>query len=239
MNISRKSPGGEIGRHARFRFWYREVCRFESYPGQFFFILNTKRISSYFSQHRTPTFFSFKRGQMKSSVIGIVFSKDKREIVAIKRCDVPVWVFPGGGIEKNESAEEAVLREVREETGLAVSIVRKIGEYTPSNRLTNFTHLFECQVNEGSLETGPETRDIGFFSISRLPHPFVPVHKHWLDDALLEQDELIKRPISGASWLHFMKYIITHPLLMVRYILSLVGLTINSRPAINKKNPSQ
>lgn len=27
------SPGGEIGRHARFRFWYRKVCRFESYPG--------------------------------------------------------------------------------------------------------------------------------------------------------------------------------------------------------------
>jgi hypothetical protein len=30
----KKSPGGEIGRHARFRFWCRKVCRFESYPGQ-------------------------------------------------------------------------------------------------------------------------------------------------------------------------------------------------------------
>ncbi len=27
------SPDGEIGRHARFRFWYRKVCRFESYSG--------------------------------------------------------------------------------------------------------------------------------------------------------------------------------------------------------------
>src|SRR2546425_645434 len=26
-------PGGEVGRHARFRFWCRKVCRFESYPG--------------------------------------------------------------------------------------------------------------------------------------------------------------------------------------------------------------
>lgn len=26
-------PDGEIGRHARFRFWCRKVCRFESYSG--------------------------------------------------------------------------------------------------------------------------------------------------------------------------------------------------------------
>ena len=31
--LSRICPDGEIGRHARFRFWCRKVCRFESYSG--------------------------------------------------------------------------------------------------------------------------------------------------------------------------------------------------------------
>lgn len=165
---------------------------------------------------------------MKSSVVGIVFSEDKCQVVALKRCDIPIWVFPGGGLENGESPETAILREVEEETGLTVSIVRKIGEYTPSNRLTNFTHLFECRIEKGQLSTGAETREIHFFSVDQLPYPFVPVHQSWLADALLEKEELIRKPISGTSWGHFAKYLVQHPILMFRYILSRIGLTINS-----------
>jgi len=34
----------------------------------------------------------------------------------VKRGDI-VWNFPGGGIKENETAEEACIREVKEETG--------------------------------------------------------------------------------------------------------------------------
>lgn len=39
------------------------------------------------------------------------------------------WMFPGGGIKKNETPEEAVKREVFEEVGLEIEDLRKIGEY--------------------------------------------------------------------------------------------------------------
>ena len=39
-----------------------------------------------------------------------------------------LWSLPGGRIEPGESPEEAVVREVREETGLAVTPERPVGE---------------------------------------------------------------------------------------------------------------
>lgn len=39
------------------------------------------------------------------------------------------WTVPGGGLNKKESPEEAVRREVREELGIEVQEIKKIGEY--------------------------------------------------------------------------------------------------------------
>ena len=38
-----------------------------------------------------------------------------------------IYLFPGGGIEKGESLEEAAIKEVKEEVGIAVDNVRPIG----------------------------------------------------------------------------------------------------------------
>jgi 8-oxo-dGTP pyrophosphatase MutT (NUDIX family) len=53
-------------------------------------------------------------------------------ILLIKRQTVPFrgyWALPGGRVEARETVEQAVVREVKEETGLDVEIVEKIGEY--------------------------------------------------------------------------------------------------------------
>lgn len=63
--------------------------------------------------------------------VAIVEFADRR-ILLIKRRTVPFkgyWALPGGRVEAGESVEEAVVREVKEETGLDIEIIRKIGEY--------------------------------------------------------------------------------------------------------------
>lgn len=39
------------------------------------------------------------------------------------------WAFPGGGIDKNETPEEATHRETREEVGIELSHLVSLGEY--------------------------------------------------------------------------------------------------------------
>jgi 8-oxo-dGTP diphosphatase len=161
------------------------------------------------------------------SVNGIVFSQDRQHVLLIKRRDVPVWVLPGGGIEKGETPEDAAIREVEEETGLKVKICRKIAEYSPLCRLARLTHFFECDVLEGSLQTGSETRDIQFFSLKNLPKHLPPPYLEWIEDAKEAHPFLLKKPITSVTYRAALKNLILHPLLTFRFFLTKIGITFN------------
>lgn len=145
----------------------------------------------------------------------------------IKRRDIPVWVLPGGGLERNETPEEAVVREIYEETGLSVQIVRKVAEYLPVNKLTQLTHVFECAVIKGDLQTGTETKDIGFFLLSKLP-ALPPPYLNWIQDALSDHKLILQKKIEGVSYYILIKFLFLHPILVMRYLLTKIGVHINS-----------
>jgi 8-oxo-dGTP diphosphatase len=60
----------------------------------------------------------------------IPFPPDK--ILLIKRSTPPFvgyWALPGGRVDHGETVEQTIVREVKEETGLDITIMRKVGEY--------------------------------------------------------------------------------------------------------------
>ncbi len=65
------------------------------------------------------------------TVTAIIKFPDKKILLAKRGTAVfkGYWALPGGKVDSGETIEQAVVREVREETGLHVRIVRKIGDY--------------------------------------------------------------------------------------------------------------
>lgn len=63
------------------------------------------------------------------------------------------WEFPGGKIEEGESAEEAVVREIKEELRSTVKVVKFFGEINDvqGDRCFN-VKFFICELVDGSLE---------------------------------------------------------------------------------------
>lgn len=87
-----------------------------------------------------------------------------------------LWTLPGGYADVGLSAAENAIKEVREESGLEVSVERLIGvfhkarhEYTSDIR-DFYKFYFLCsEANHAEPSTGPETTDVGFFSLDDLP----------------------------------------------------------------------
>jgi 8-oxo-dGTP pyrophosphatase MutT (NUDIX family) len=62
-------------------------------------------------------------------VAAVVLRKEGREVLMVRQVwpnGTSYWQLPGGGVEVDESPEEAVLRELREETGLEGRLVRML-----------------------------------------------------------------------------------------------------------------
>jgi 8-oxo-dGTP diphosphatase len=160
------------------------------------------------------------------SVAGVIFNSDRTAVLLIKRRDVPVWVLPGGGIEPGELPQDAMVREILEETGLTVKADRLVGIYTPINRLARRTKLYECTPIGGALSLSDETGGVSFFHCSELP-PLPPPYGEWIEDAKAFGPPVIK-PLSSVTYSALLWNLLCHPLLVIRFLLARLGLAINT-----------
>ena len=86
------------------------------------------------------------------------------------------WTLPGGFADVGLSASENVIKEVREEAGLDVSVhgiyaIKHKAKYPYKQDLRDFYKLFFLceQGGEPSPRVGPETSDVAFFDPKALP----------------------------------------------------------------------
>jgi ADP-ribose pyrophosphatase YjhB (NUDIX family) len=119
---------------------------------------------------------------------------DAGRVLLQRRSDNGNWNMPGGGLEMGESLSEALHREVLEETGLEVTILRLVGVYSdpattslayPDGRVVHYVaHVLECRVIGGNLQHDHESLELGWFDPSQLPEPFSAQHRPRIADAM-------------------------------------------------------
>lgn len=120
------------------------------------------------------TLHPMKYKSPKLTVDGIILEENKR-ILLVKRKHQPFqgkWALPGGFVEYGETTEEAIKREVLEETGLKTHIIELIGVYSEPNRDPRghtISIVYRLQKSGGKLESGDDAADVKFFDVDHLP----------------------------------------------------------------------
>ncbi|SDQ17612.1 NUDIX hydrolase N-terminal domain-containing protein [Halopelagius longus] len=103
-----------------------------------------------------------------------VVEDDEGRVLAMERANNGRWALPGGYVDPNESAEEAAVREVREETGLDVEPVELVDVYSVGPGEGNNPHsivnvVYRCRVRGGELRLSHEGTDLAYRDPTRLP----------------------------------------------------------------------
>jgi ADP-ribose pyrophosphatase YjhB (NUDIX family) len=115
------------------------------------------------------------QGDVRVGCSVILFNDTRDEVLLTRRTDNGQWCLPGGRIDPGESVTEACEREVLEETGLIVHVVRLTGIYSNPNLLIvypdgNKAHVivlnFEVEQVGGMLGLSDETTDARYFPVS-------------------------------------------------------------------------
>jgi ADP-ribose pyrophosphatase YjhB (NUDIX family) len=120
-----------------------------------------------------------------------IITEGNRVLLALRR-DVDWWNLPGGGMEAGETVEQAIHREVLEETGLEVEVERVTGVYSKPQK-NEIALVMRCRVLKGEVEASEEARECRFFAPDDLPSNTLPKHRQRIEDALLNRPEAILR----------------------------------------------
>ncbi len=114
------------------------------------------------------------------------------QVVLLRRNIEPAlgrWTFPAGFVELGESAEQAAIREAREEADLEIGKLSLLNVYSyPGSPV--ITVVYYAQVIGGGLRAGGESQEVALFSPEAIP---------WEDLAFRSTREALR------DWLHRQK----------------------------------
>lgn len=115
---------------------------------------------------------------------------DNGLVLLARRRDSGWWNLPGGGMESGEAVDEAIVREVFEETELHVEVERLTGVYSkPQGDEVVLT--FACRVLGGSLTETDESTEFAWRRPDDLPPRLLPKHAERIHDWATGSTEVV------------------------------------------------
>ncbi len=140
-----------------------------------------------------------KEGRVRLGCSAVIFDETRRKVLLTRRSDNGLWCLPGGAVDPGETVAEACIREVREETGLEVQVVRLVGVYSNPDQLVVYPDgnkafivalSFEAQVTGGKLGLSDETTEVGYYTLEEMRGmAMIGQHPQRIEDAAANRTE--------------------------------------------------
>lgn len=115
--------------------------------------------------------FRVQRG-LTIGVRAVVQSEDGKFLL-VRHTYTSGWHLPGGGVEPSETAEEALARELEQETGLEIVGSPKLHGIFFNSSVSKHDHVlvYVCQTKGDVLPkpTNLEIAEVGFYALVELP----------------------------------------------------------------------
>lgn len=123
--------------------------------------------------------------------VAAVVQDESGLILTIRRMDNSEWQIPGGVLEKNETLEQCVVREVLEETGLIVEAVDLTGVYKHIG-LGIVAFVFRCILKGGEFNKNSEVQEIKWMTLENVEKVFSKVFYERVIDGINNKYPLVK-----------------------------------------------
>ena len=101
------------------------------------------------------------------SVAAAIFDDSGENVLLIKRRDNGNWEPPGGVLELDETIEDGLRREVREETGAEIDVGPLTGVYKNMSRGI-VALVFRCKLTSTHHDDSPEATEIAWWATDQI-----------------------------------------------------------------------
>ncbi|CAN5375902.1 NUDIX domain-containing protein [soil metagenome] len=120
-----------------------------------------------------PLFFALSRATrgMTLGVRGVATDAQGR-VLLVKHTYLAGWWLPAGGVDRGETTQDAVVREMREETGLIASAPPRLVSVHSNERFFRGDHVLVFDIGPhamGERTSHGEIAEIGWFALDALP----------------------------------------------------------------------
>jgi 8-oxo-dGTP pyrophosphatase MutT (NUDIX family) len=113
----------------------------------------------------------------------------EQHVLLVKRDNPMLWELPGGGLLPGETPEDAIVREVYEETGIRIKIVSLLGWYSRTGFRAHLSPIYICHPISGEpILHSEDVIQVHYFPLHSLPRGQFPWYRPILQHDLLSSE---------------------------------------------------
>jgi 8-oxo-dGTP diphosphatase len=97
-----------------------------------------------------------------------VIADEAGRVLVLRSRYADVWALPGGGLNRREHLDSAVMRECLEELGVTVGVDGLTGLYYHAN-ISAYVAIFRCRILAGEIRLSHEHTEYRWMPVADLP----------------------------------------------------------------------